>query len=777
MIKSFCLSWLFFLTALCAQSQTFTGKVTDADQAPLPYANVVLLALPDSTFVTGTVSDENGGFTLQVAPEVPSLLLRVSSIGYATTYRACHQQDLGVISLPLDTQVLEEVVVKGDLPKTQLKGDAMVTQVQNSTLAKAGTANDVLSKLPGLVDDGSGLKVLGRGAPEYYINGRKVRDASELDQLGSDEIRSVEVVTHPGARYDASVKAVVRIRTVKRQGEGFGFNNRLYGAYNQKASWLEQFNFNYRKGGFDLFGLLFYSDSYSWEEHYTVQDTYLDKHWVQKAQTEVNSRSHSFTGNLGANYVVNDKHSFGATYRVSHQLYGKSRTFVDTDVEQDDAFYENSVNTGTGGSGYTRHTADFYYDGKIGEWSLDFDGNAIWQKSDADSRTLEETTDAGGAQSERTVTTLSNTDYKFYAGKLVLERPLWGGNLTIGAEYGHMNRQTDYRNPEGIIAGTMDEIQEGNAAAFAEYARAFGKVYAQVGVRYEYDNFDYTLNGTYMDEQSKVYHHVFPSASVVFPVGKVQLMLQYRSEIQRPYYSMLSSSVTYVNRYTYESGNPFLRPVLTQALSIGASYQWLTFQAGYRHIRDDFFDISEPYSDDDPTIALMSKRNAPDYDALFVAASASPTIGLWSPVLSASLSKQWLETDAPGGKVRVDNPLFMLGWENSFKLPAGFLLTAGMRWMTTGETQNTRILDDMWTMNASLYKEIWNGRMSFLLQANDIFHTQKMNGLIYSGSVRTLRMFNEPNTQSVSLTVRFKFNTTKSKYKGTGAGSAQKSRM
>ena len=119
----------------------------------------------------------------------------------------------------------------------------------------------------------------------------------------------------------------------------------------------------------------------------------------------------------------------------------------------------------------------------------------------------------------------------------------------------------------------------------------------------------------------------------------------------------------------------------------------------------------------------------------------------------------------------------MLQWDNSFNLPAGFLLTAGVNWMTPGESQNTRILDHMWTVNASLYKEIWKGRMSFLLNANDIFNTQEMNGLLYTGSVRTLHMFNEPNTRSVSLTVRFKFNSAKSKYKGTGAGEAQKDRM
>lgn len=98
-MKQFYLSLLLLLAAVCAKGQTFTGKVTDSDNVPLAYANVVLLSLPDSTFVTGTVSEESGSFTLQAPAEGKPLLIRVSSIGYATTYKPCTQSDLGVIRL------------------------------------------------------------------------------------------------------------------------------------------------------------------------------------------------------------------------------------------------------------------------------------------------------------------------------------------------------------------------------------------------------------------------------------------------------------------------------------------------------------------------------------------------------------------------------------------------------------------------------------------------------------------------------------------------------
>ena len=124
---------LYLLCGLCSVSaQTFTGKVVDEKSQPLPYANVVLLSLPDSAFVTGTVSDESGAFILR--SEKPDLLLRVSSIGYATLYNKVEKSNLGTIQLMSDAQLLGEVVVKGDLPKVQLKGDAQEPNVQGTIL-------------------------------------------------------------------------------------------------------------------------------------------------------------------------------------------------------------------------------------------------------------------------------------------------------------------------------------------------------------------------------------------------------------------------------------------------------------------------------------------------------------------------------------------------------------------------------------------------------------------------------------------------------------------
>ena len=142
-----------------------------------------------------------------------------------------------------DVQQLGEVVVKGSLPIIRMKGNAMVTSVSGTVLEKAGTTEQLLDKIPNVTAQDGEINVFGRGTPEIYINGRKVRDLTELDQISAENIKSVEVINNPGARYGAEVTAVIRIATKKVEGEGFGFDNRAMFQYNRDWSALEQFNF------------------------------------------------------------------------------------------------------------------------------------------------------------------------------------------------------------------------------------------------------------------------------------------------------------------------------------------------------------------------------------------------------------------------------------------------------------------------------------------------------------------------------------------------------
>ena len=311
-IKVFLLALIGITLPVTLSAQTISGKLIDENSQPLSYANVVLLSLPDSAFVSGTISGEDGAFKLEATSR--NQILKISTIGYKTVYKPIAPANLGTVQLVADAQQLGEVVVEADLPKTRVKGNAMVTTVTGSVLEKAGTGNDLLDKIPGLSAKDGSVNVFGSGAAEIYINGRKMRNSSELDQLSSDDIKSVEVLRNPGARYDASVKAVVRIITQKPQGEGFGFNNRTYVGYQYDLGLLDQFNFNYRKGGFDLGGMLFGRDNKFEENKILTQKTYLDKVWSQNSDMKSPFHTQNIAAMLSLNYQFNENQVMGVRY-------------------------------------------------------------------------------------------------------------------------------------------------------------------------------------------------------------------------------------------------------------------------------------------------------------------------------------------------------------------------------------------------------------------------------------------------------------------------------
>ena len=167
---------------ILAKTQDVGGKVIDSTGQPLPFVNVVLLSLPDSAFVQGAVTDEEG--TFKIATNLSKGILKLSCIGYETLYLDYKAANGLTIQMKEDTKILGEVVVKSQLPKTYLKGDAMRTTVEGTILEKAGTVSDALSKIPSLEAERDGaVKVIGRGDAEVYINGRRVLDIKELSRL------------------------------------------------------------------------------------------------------------------------------------------------------------------------------------------------------------------------------------------------------------------------------------------------------------------------------------------------------------------------------------------------------------------------------------------------------------------------------------------------------------------------------------------------------------------------------------------------------------------
>ena len=270
-----------------------------------------------------------------------------------------------------------------------------------------------------------------------------------------------------------------------------------------------------------------------------------------------------------------------------------------------------------------------YYNGSFNDWKVDFNVDGMWIDNNNPTVSEENVKKPDNTEDNRIIHTLGNSSNELYAAKLIMDHPLWGGSFSIGSEYTYSNRIDRYANDENIIPDNENRIRENAISAFAMYARSFGQLQAQAGVRYEHLGSDYYEFGKRMDEQSRTYDNVFPSISVSYPIGKVQMMLSY-------------------------SG---LRSSILNTLSFNTSWKWLYFSMNYSHIKDMQTQISQSYSDEDPSISLFTHTNVPKMDKLNATLSASPTIGIWSPQFTAMYSQQWLVMDTPDGPKNLNNPI------------------------------------------------------------------------------------------------------------------------
>ena len=767
---------------MAAKTQDWGGRVIDEKGEPMPYVNVVLLSLPDSAFVQGAMTDMDGVF--KIVTEINEGLFKLTSVGYQTLYINAGQNL--TIQMKEDTQLLSEVVVKGQLPKTHVKGDAMRTTVAGTILEKAGTVSDALSKIPSLdAEREGGVKVLGRGDAEVYINGRKVQDMKELSRLRSDQIQHVDVVQNPGARYAASVKAVVRITLKKAQGDGFSFQNSTQFMYQYGGSLNNNLTANYRTGGLDVTGSFWvgtYNHYKGLQENdltYFVGPDRITSHSTQ----EIRHPWHAWSPQLQFNYMLNENHTFGAYYKFDRTPSGETKGDYITDMFENGNKTEHSISDIWQDERIKKHIFNAYYNGKVGKLGIDLNIDGLFDDTKIPGRTKEQTTLVGIAPVERTIENNTDNANNFWASKLIFSYPVLKGNLSVGGEYSYNHRTDAYTflaSDYVPVKTTDSEINEKSASGFVEYGRQIGKVFAQVGLRYEHLTNDYFNFGKREDEVCRNYGDWFPTATISAPIGKLQLSLSYRRDIERPAYGNLTSSTIYINRYTYQSGNPYLKPTYTHSLVLNASYKWANLSLNYARNKDVVTMSTEPFPDsEDPLVSLVRPINSDkNYNQFSINFSAMPTIGKWHPMWYAFAVFQNYKSPTADGTIKtLNDPYLTFVWQNNIELPKNFRLNVSAQWANKGDYNNNHIISNRFNAELGIQRD-FNlrrlGQLTLDVRCVDIFNTNKTDITIFG--FRELTVHN-PARRTFLVNLNWKFNEAHSKYRGSGAGEKQKARM
>ena len=774
MNKRTLITFLCFSAITPMMAQDIKGKIVDEKGEPLAFANVVLLNRQDSAFVKSVVSGEDGHFAIDSACN--NGIIKVTSVGYKTAWKDCTGENAGMIKMVADSKVLGEVVVKSLLPKTILKNGGMTTTIAGSVLEKAGTMEHLLDRIPNVSAQNGNIKVFGRGEPIIYINGRQMRDRSELDRLSSDNIKSVEVIANPGARYAASTKAVIRITTKKIQGDGFGFDATTEGSYDEKknAGGYARLNLYYRRNGLELGAYAYSSKQSSPDEKDLQQMTYLDKTLNQQDRTRWKNKTETFSSRLNASYQFDDNNSLGAS--ISFLRNPKLQTDGKTEgsVLRDEVLTETTTYIRSEFGQNSNWSSNVYYVGKVGKLGIDFNTDWFWSKGNNKNNIDEHYQEVNSEIRNQLVSSTTSKYNRLIASKMVLSYPLFGGDLSVGGEYSFTNRNTNYAIiPNTLADNVIDRIKEGMASAFVTYNRDFGKLNMEAGLRYENVDFKYYDDGKYIAEQSKTYGEWFPSLSLSMPIGNVQMQLSYAADIDRPNYWVLRSGVQYSNHYTYETGNPFLVSEISRNISYDLAYKWLTFNLTYEHVSDPIYQTVEMYKDN-ATIGLMRMINGKSYNNVTSTLNLQPTFGIWHPMLSAMVEKQWFKLETRDGQY-LNKPVAMFRFNNTFDTKWA-MFSVMMTYITKGYEENHYIYKPMFNTDLSIYKGFLKDCLTLQLYVSDVFGTNDSHIIGKYGKLKET-VFDEFSTSKISLTVRYKFNVTRSKYKGTGAGDSQKNRM
>ena len=797
-MKKYCMKWIAVAVmsvlsqVAFPQTRELTGKVVDKDGEDMPFVNVVLLSLPDSTIMHGTVTDEQGMFS--ISADISIGTLQLSMLGYETVSLPVEEVRGQIIVMEEDMNMLGEAVVKGFMPKTKLTGNSMITTIQGTVLGNAGTAHEMLSKVPGMTQRDDKLEVIGKGAPVFYINGRKVQDVDELKSLHSDEIHNVEVITNPGAIYEATVSSVVRIRTIRRQGEGFGFN--LTGGNNQDLRYgysdpAATLNFKYRRNSVDVFGMVNYADKNNVSISQPVQTSWFTNNGQlininQDSWWFSHNVNHDLNANLGLNWQISQNHSVGVRVETRNNFnptgdYRINNTVDFRNLASPSADYvDESVTEGSETMSMPYYwTGNAYYNGQVGKLNVDFNVDFVTRKNGQ----VADITEAGTRGKSQMRNEHESTS-ELWATKLVLSYPVWKGQLQAGTEMTFVDRASCFTMTGYPLPSTDSDVNEKNVAGFVNYAfklDRFGNLSA--GLRYEHVGFDYVDILNPDQSLTRYTDDLFPSISWSNQFGKFRTSLAYSSKVARPSYDRLNENINYMNSFSLEQGNSKLKNETIYEVSVTVGYQWLNLFVAYERRDNTLTQGASLYNDEG--VILMKHINL-DQPLRNVAAflSAAPTFGCYSPNWTLGIQRYFysqtlMDPSHPDGQrtLTAKKPVLFMDLNNAFRFKRSWQLEANLNVMTKGDMMQFAFLRNTYNLGLVVQK-CWlkNNALCLRVSLSDVLQMRTTEMFLDNGYFQ-LHQTSDQNYHRLNVTLRYTFNSSSNKYKGSGAGADAKNRM
>lgn len=757
----------YFVECTHKTERHLKGRMIDEQQQPLAYANISLLNPADSSLIGGGVSNEAGDFVIPT--DAYRVIVKCSFIGYETIWHTCEVGDIGSIQMKSDSYTLKGVTVKGSKRLVSSTDKGLVVNVQGTVLEQFGSVNEMLTHLPLMMSNG---EIAGHGKPEIYINNKKVRNIQELDRLRADEILSAEIITNPGAEYGADITSVIRLKTVRKAGEGWSGN--FSTSYRQGKEYYGNINaaLNYRlHNGMDFFVRGYLTDQNSRIDATANDQLQASSVWDYHKEASWLYKMKYYFADFGWNWEINDNHSIGLTYTAFNYI-GNSTTLREMDEQtwQDGMLVDGGHSiTNTLTRPRMTHAINTYYVGNIGKWNLDFSADFYDAKSVQDMD--------GGTENTTSVNSQTKTKNQLLAEKLVITAPVSNGELTFGEEVSLVDRTHDFIQ-SGFSSDSHIQQQTSIWSLFANYSLQLGKLSFNAGLRWQNEYNCYDVDGQRNDEMSPNYSVLIPRFSASYRTEKWHHKLSYHCSRSNPSYGLLSSSVNYRSKYEYDTGNPFLKPQTLHNISWSSSWKWFYVEAFYQYYKNSIRSFQTAYDDvNHPGVVIMDYRNTPKQEYYGLTLNFTPKFGIWQ--LNYSTDFYFCNDDVyPLGITHKWNGLIAnFTLDNTFTLPHSWFFNASGSFAPYYESGPSQTKATGF-INLQLSKQfLKNKSLSVAILANDILHTQYTERTAYGGiNIRT--QYSEyKDSRRIGINVSWKFNATRSRYKGSHAGQSERVRL
>ena len=780
-----------------AAAGSLSGTVADSlSRRGLAFATVILRPAADAQNPLSTMTTESGAYRFDRVPAGP-YTLQVQYIGYKASapvaLAVAGATTAAPVALVSDQKLLAGVTVTATKAFIEQRADKLVMNVAASPIAAGGTAADVLSRAPGVLEQNGGYVLRGKRVA-VLLDGKYTNLSGDelknmLSAMPASTLAQVEIIANPSAKYDAAGGAVINIVSTKSKKLGTngvattGVGQGTYGRYNAGLS------LNHRTAKLNVYGGL---DRLSNQVTATTRATRAvgGETAIEEFGQEVRANRNN-TGRLGLDYTISKNASAGVLVRGMWNERTRSGSNLTQLETGNTGLTQTSIATITGRARFLSPAVNAYFKTKLDTLGKELRVNADYFGYDKawsnrfTTRYYDATyTETGPADLLRDNSPANNSVKSVSAD---YSQPLYKGTLEAGLKTTFTTTDNDIRwekatdgQPWTNDAGKTNHFiyRENINAAYGTFSRKVQKVDVRLGLRAEQTNTDGTSLTTGQTTK-RSYLNFFPSVSAQYNRSeKLQLGFAYNRKIDRFRFGIVNPFVTYISQYRYAQGNPSIRPSYSHNFELTHAYNsLLTTSLSYGRHTDV---LTETYDRNDVTQVVVSSyrnfRNATTLDASTTL--MKPLFGKkWNTV--TTLGVTYAKIDAQSGSIGLNTarPSAYLNSNHTLTLPKGFKAEVSAQYMSP-MTFGGVAFASRYSTGFGITKSVLKDAGTLTLNVSDAFNTQQNGYRVLSNGINSTNV-DKAETRFVKLNFSYKVgnkNVKGSQRRSTGI-EAEKSRM